>query len=545
MRLILSARAWFLRLGLVAMATSGGAAVAEPMKLEEWMNVALAEGDTLAVAAFAVSDGRTLFYEQGQRTPGGSPTDRNTQFEIGSLTKVFTNLLLADLVAEGRVSYDTVIADLLPEAFVFDNAEVGRITLAQLATHRSGLPRLPANLAPSDPADPYQGYDEQRLLRGLASARPRQPLGSQYAYSNFGVGLLGHLLGEIDGRGYQQALTARVLSPLALSATGFTRGSNRAAAYRNGKVVSDWSMDDALAGAGGLISNVSDLARFAESLLGRHPGLDDALLRSVEPVVADTDIGFQLSRAWHVAAAPAGPVYWHNGGTGGFFSVFAYQPDSGRSLGILVSGGEDPTGYALDWFSAEVEAPEPPSPDESVMGQYALTPDIGVGVFVRDAQLMAQVSGQVALPLTPLGDDWYAYHSVDASLHFLREQGVVTGLELAQGGALQRAPRVAAQATIPDREAVSVSPEQLDDYVGEYLLAPGFVFTVRRTGEQLEAMLTGQPFLPIYAERRDVFFYKVVDAELHFERDANNRVKALVLHQGAVEQRAVKQPPEE
>jgi len=510
---------------------------ADEFDMQAWIDEQVDAGAVLAVTAMRLEDGKATYFGGGSLAPGTDTVpDEATQFEIGSITKAFTNLLLAEMVERDRVSYDTTIGELLGNDFEFANGAIADITLLQLATHTSGLPRLPSNLAPTDQLDPYEQYDEAALLQGVAAARDKQPLGHHYAYSNFGVGLLGYLLGRVHGGGYEDAVSELVIDPLGLGATGFNRADQSATAFRGGQTVRDWSFD-ALAGAGALRSTTSDFARFAQIMLGE---LDNPLAHDL---AADRDIvsqagGFDITRVWHVGQSPNGEIFWHNGGTGGFWSFFGFKPATEEAVAILISGDPDATGLGLRWLG--FESPKPPAGDidESIIGQYDLNPNFGIGVYEINGTLVAQASGQMPLGLHYVDADWYAMDVADASLHFIREDGKVVALELAQNSMLQRAPKTSDTAAALTKTTVEIARDDLAAFVGEYALNPSVKFTIRLGEENLEAMLTGQPFFPIFAKGDDKFFYKVVDAELHFERDDQGKVNALVLHQGGIVQRA-------
>ena len=236
----------------VALFAMGLSARAETFDMQAWIDTNVANGTVLAVTAVHFDDGEVTHFRGGTLSPGGDRAPGpETQFQIGSITKAFTNLLLAEMVAAGEVRYEIPVGSLVGDDVEFANPAVADIPLVRLATHASGLPRLPANLAPADPLNPYAGYDEKMLLAGLAASRDSQPLGDHYAYSNFGVGLLGYLLGRAHGGGYRAALRERVLAPLGLTRTGFEAGDDVAAGFRNGQVVPAWDLD-ALDGAGAL-----------------------------------------------------------------------------------------------------------------------------------------------------------------------------------------------------------------------------------------------------------------------------------------------------
>ncbi|MEE4329343.1 MAG: serine hydrolase domain-containing protein, partial [Wenzhouxiangella sp.] len=478
-------------------------------------------------------------YFAGTLEPGSTARpDENTAYAIGSISKAFTNLMLAERVASGALSYETTLGDLLGDEVEFSNPAVASITLQALATHTSGLPRLPGNLqVMANPQDPYADYGSGDLLEALESARALQPLGSHYAYSNFGLGLLGWLLGREAGSDYGSALDAAVIGPLGLSATGLTPDDDAASAFAQGQPVPAWTFD-ALAGAGALWSSTADLMQLAEFLLGLRssPLVHDL----ADDLVALDEAGeFRVTRVWHQAQTASGPLFWHNGGTAGHRSFFAFRPATDEALVVLIAGGLDPTSPGLRAFDFEPYENAAAAKRADLHGQYRFSADMGLGVFDQDGRLQVQLSGQAPLTLSSIGDDLFALDVVDASLRFIREDDAVVAVELIQNGRIQRADRVAERAAVLARETIELEGEALDDYIGQFALTPQLTFVVRRGGEAgLEVQVTGQPFVSVYPAGDDVFFYKVVDAELHFQRDDQDRVDALVLHQGAIEQRA-------
>ncbi|MEL6215269.1 MAG: serine hydrolase [Pseudomonadota bacterium] len=517
-----------------------GANAMADMSLEQWANQTVSEGDALSVSVLTHLDGKAGYLSAGKTHPDEGAPGPDTQYEIGSITKVFTNLLLAEMVATGAVSDDTTIGDIFGDEIAPLNPDVQKITLLELATHTSGLPRLPVNMMFSNAADPYAGYDAEKLKGGINLTRALQPLIKRYAYSNFGVGLLGHALGRVDGEGYRSALKRRILDPLGLEHAAFVIGEDRAVGWRGGEVVPNWTMTDALTAAGGLRASASDLGRFGEIMRGAEPWPLKQDREAGRKILADAG-DFDVSRIWHVARAESTPIYWHNGGTGGYYSFFGFRPDNGATIAILVAGGEDPTATGLDWLGRTAAEKKTTPPDATVIGQYQFNPSVGLAVFETDGELVAQMSGQGPVGLLPGADDWYAFTSVDASLRFVREAGEVIAVELAQNQRIQRAGRTSDQPSRPTRTAIELSAEALSAFVGEYPINDSVKFTIKQGDDGLLAQLTGQAFYPIYPSGDDVFFYRVVDAELRFERDDADAVTALTLHQGPVQQRAKKQ----
>src|SRR5271155_2047065 len=150
------------------------------------------------------------------------PLDGDTIFEIGSVTKVFTSLLLADMVQRGEVALTDPVAKYLPPGVKMPERSGRQITLQDLATHTSGLPRLPPNLAPKDPANPYADYTVEPLYQFLSSYQLTRDIGSKYEYSNLGGGLLGHVLARRAGLDYEALVRSRICEPLGMKSTAIT-----------------------------------------------------------------------------------------------------------------------------------------------------------------------------------------------------------------------------------------------------------------------------------------------------------------------------------
>ena len=145
--------------------------------------------------------------------------DGDTIFEIGSVTKVFTSLLLAEMVSRKEVALDDPAAQYLPEPVRMPERSGKAITLLDLSMHCSGLPRVPGNLNPKDPANPYADYSVDDLYQFLSGyTLPRDP-GSEVECSNLGAGLLGHILARRAGTDYETLVRARITEPLSMPDT--------------------------------------------------------------------------------------------------------------------------------------------------------------------------------------------------------------------------------------------------------------------------------------------------------------------------------------
>jgi CubicO group peptidase (beta-lactamase class C family) len=303
----------------------------------------------VGVVVAAVASGVTEIRGAG-RTGGdheGTP-DASTLFEIGSVTKVFTGLALARLAVAGTVELNEPMGRLLPESASVPSRGGEEITLRHLATHTSGLPRLPkgmllsALLNPSKP-DPYADCTAERLLRALARTRLGAAPGRRFRYSNFGAGLLGLALAHRSGLTYEELITREICTPLGLTDTRLVLDPGRSGRLAQGHTrrrtpTSAWHLAD-LAGAGGLRSTATDLATFIHGQLDAGAGeIGDAirLSRQVKHQVnpfAWIHLGWMGQRLHPRQGAHL--QIWHNGATGGFCSFAGFDPEKGVGVVVL------------------------------------------------------------------------------------------------------------------------------------------------------------------------------------------------------------------
>jgi len=279
----------------------------------------------------------------------GTPLpDGDTVFEIGSITKTFTALLLWQAVQNGSVTLDDPISKYLPQGARAPSRNGKEITLAQLATHTSGLPRLPANLAPRDGRNPYADYTVTELFDGLGSLVLENDPGAKYDYSNLGAGLLGELLALRAGTTYEALVADRICRPLGLKDTGVSLNDEQrrrlAPGYTaDGKRTPNWDIRG-IPGAGALRSTVHDLLRYLEANFG------DAYAPAQVPRVS-VDGTVSVGLGWHLlSVTPKAPrIVWHNGGTGGYRCFVGFVRETRTAVVVLSNSGAevDPLGVAL------------------------------------------------------------------------------------------------------------------------------------------------------------------------------------------------------
>jgi len=269
-------------------------------------------------------------------------------FEIGSITKTFTGLILSQMVKQGKVKFDDPARDLLPPGTVAKPA-VAEITLLDLATQHSGLPRMPDNFPPADPQNPYADYTAADLYAFLAKQTVAKPADAGFLYSNLGFGLLGQALANRAGMPYPALLKSEVTDPLHLKDTIVSLTPEQQARFIPGHTgdhqpAHAWDLV-ALAGAGAIRSTAGDMLTYLEANL--HPDsfrpagftptgstLADALIQQHE-LRADAMPGTRIALAWLFETESGN--YWHNGATGGYSAYAFFNPKSDYAAVVLLN----------------------------------------------------------------------------------------------------------------------------------------------------------------------------------------------------------------
>jgi CubicO group peptidase (beta-lactamase class C family) len=383
--------------------------------------------------------------------PGGKPPTGTTLFEIGSVTKVYTGILLADAVQRREVSLDAPVSDLLPPGITVPTRDKVAITLRHLMLHSSGLPRLPPSIMKAgERADPYAGYGEEQLYPDLLATELESTPGTQINYSNYGVGLLGFALGRKIGGGYTKVMQERVLAPLGLHDTylGFPAGSVRAEGTNaNLEPKAPWTFADGLAGAGALVSSARDQLRLVDAELDAAAGsklpLRAAMRLTQEAQLAD--VGRNSGLGWVID--PEGR-YWHNGGTGGFHSFVGFDPKSRRGIVILSSTSTSLVDrLATSMYKVLENEPTPPPvfPTPEQLAKLAGTYDlVGTKVEIKVTGKKLYIIGpdQPPVRLLPLSATEFLIDELQALVVFEKEGDAVVRLVFTFGGQTVNAPRV-------------------------------------------------------------------------------------------------------
>jgi D-alanyl-D-alanine-carboxypeptidase/D-alanyl-D-alanine-endopeptidase len=297
------------------------------------------------------------------------PLDGATIFEIGSISKVFTSLLLEEAAGRGELTIDDPASRFALRGAAIPRAGDRQITLADLATHTSGLPD-DDDLWDKDPVQPYARYDVSALFRLVRQAKLIHTPGKDYRYSNIGAALLGQLLAMRAGQPYGELVRARITFPLGMNATTLNSAAGARIAVGHDSALKSVAPFEARAfgPAGGLRSDADDMLTLLGAELGYVKTPLGPALRAQWSTVRRPAINprVKVALGWHVTLRPEGQIVWHNGGTPGFRSFAGFNPKTGVGVVVLSNAntgvlGPDDIGLHLLDPAAPLDVAAPPA----------------------------------------------------------------------------------------------------------------------------------------------------------------------------------------
>ena len=400
----------------------------------------------------------------GSSTRVGKNANNLTLYELGSVSKVFTGLLLADAVVRGEVDLNAA-ADVANSAGIRLPSRDGMsIKWIDLSTHRSGLPRLPGNLPVVDLVNPYRDYDSKKAADFLNQYElPCRP-GDSQEYSNFGGSVLGYLVAQNAGKAYQQLLQERIAKPLRMTdcTVSLSSDQKRRLATPHDKFGSEtqpWTFAD-LPGAGGIHATMRDMMRFAKAQLEPPTGtLGDAIELAWKQHREADESGPAMGLGWVIAGD--GQTRWHNGQTGGSHAALFVNRELKCAVVVLCNTAVDEVDQlAMQLVLKAAGHESKPKPDDALaqdinnlainaklrrrlVGRYQLAPDFIFTVRDRDGHLMVSITNQPTQEVFPDSPTRWSYRGVDATLEFkLPKTGRARSLVLHQNGMEQTARRI-------------------------------------------------------------------------------------------------------
>ena len=315
-------------------ATDGAPLQTHKKKVEDLVKPIVDGAWTMGLVVGLVSSAGTEIYAFGKRAAGDAAPDGDTLFEIGSVTKTFTSLALASMIKDGEVTLTQQINTLLPAGKVKVPGYSGQeVNLLQLATHTSGLPRMPSNFSPKDAKNPYIDYTTPLLYAFLNGyTLPRAP-GSKWEYSNLATGVLGHALALKENKSYEALIGDRITKVLALKDTAIKLSADQSKRTAKGYdhdlvATSAWDFD-VLAPCGAIRSTAKDMLTYLEAQAGLTSSSLDAPMAETHKVHYSD--AYTMGLGWiHNGTSQR----WHNGGTYGFETFAGF--DKQKKVGVIV-----------------------------------------------------------------------------------------------------------------------------------------------------------------------------------------------------------------
>jgi len=543
-----------------------------PQELADNIRQRVENGTNPAIVIGVLDEEGRHYYSYGiTSVEDGLPVDEHSIFEIGSISKTFTGILLADMVVQGKMDLNDEIQEYLPADVASPEYEGEPVRLVHLANHTSSLPRMPNNFTPSDPENPYKDYTEAQLFDFLNNLELQREIGSTYEYSNCGMGLLGFLIGKIQGKTFEEVMMATIADPLDMKHTRVRMSQDMkkrlAMGHRNGQVVSNWDLSPAMAAAGGIRADAVDMLTYIGANMGKiETDLYPAMQLSHKNTRGE-EAAPRVGLAWHRLKAKKQDIIWHNGGTGGYKAFAGFLEDGSKGVVVLTNSTRsvDDIGVHilnLD-FPLQKEKIAIGATLKKVIDEEGI--DAGTALYRKLKKEEAENYNFKEDELNILGYRYMQKDEVDKAVAVFRlnveaypnspnvYDSLGEGL-LAQGKkeeavenykkSLQLNPGNLNAIQVLEgmgidtenlTEEVEVSEETLENYVGDYELAPNFILTVRREGTQLSIQATGQPSFPVYPRSEKVFYPKAFQAEITFNLREDGKAKSLTLLQAGQE----------
>ncbi len=309
-------------------------------KVEAIVQPFMFESKTVGLSIGILKEGKTYFYNYGETKKGSGqiPSSENL-YEIGSITKTFTGIILAKAITENKIKLNDPVNKYLPDNIPVIKFGNDTLKIVHLSNHTSGLPPLPENFGSTDLINPYRDYDEKKLLEYLKHALLSRKPGEKMEYCNLGVGLLGYILQQVNKMSFEQMVTKFICSKASMNDTKEFLTKKDSALFTQGYdesilLQSQWDFKNAFAAAGSLRSNTEDMLKYATfNLVAKDNVMQKAIDLSHQPTF---DAGQQkIALNWFIQNWGWGELLFHGGATGGYRSLLAINPTTKNAVIIL------------------------------------------------------------------------------------------------------------------------------------------------------------------------------------------------------------------
>jgi D-alanyl-D-alanine-carboxypeptidase/D-alanyl-D-alanine-endopeptidase len=404
---------------------------------------------SVGTVAVFIENGKEEYFCYGHSdTDSKRRINEKSVFEIGSVSKTFTALLLADLVQRGKIKLEDPIDQYFPDSISIPDYYGRKITFADLATHTSGLPREPINFSPSNLDDPYQDHDVEKLYSGLKQYRLKRGA-NKYEYSNLGIELLGQSLALISGKSFEKMLQEVICNPLRMDQTGTTNNSPYLTTGHMGTIpVAHWNLN-ALNPAGGIRSSGSDLVKYVKTQMGQlNADLYSAMALTQQPrsvIWKNTKIGL----IWNITYTNDDQIISHSGATGGYRTFIGFSKKTNKAIILLNNSGRQQDDLGIYYFdqSKEITAVKKPiylsrHDLESNLGKYklinkenAVLPNQEFEITIETNQLLIKGTGMPNFHFLPESQSSFFSKETEATIKFFKNQsGIVDKMVISHPG---------------------------------------------------------------------------------------------------------------
>ena len=537
-------------------------------EVEQEIKNRIEKGVNAGIVVGIIDESGTHYYSYGVKSlKTNEPVDENSVFEIGSISKTFTAILLADNVLKGKMSLKDPVQKYLPENVTAPIKNDKQILLLHIANHTSALPRMPDNFEPANPANPYVDYTEKRMYDFLNNCKLGRDIGSEYEYSNYAMALLGHILATNSNMGYEELILQKIAAPLDMRNTRVVLTENMkknlASGHSGNQQVENWDLG-ILAGAGGIRSTAVDMLKYVAANMGKnrkdiYPAMEFTH-KSTWEVSEKTKVGL----SWHISQLDNGKeVIAHSGATGGYQAYAGFIKGGNKGVVVLTNSSSTVSDIGrrlLDEdYELDVVKPSIAMKLQTVLDKKGI--EAGIKTYWELKKNKADVYDFSEGELNTLGYKYMGEGSLEKALAvfdinvkaypkafnvydsrgeaYLKKGDKKKAIadykrSVELNPANQNGINVLEKLGVDTKDIVKevkVEKAVLESYIGKYELDPRFVITITLEGEQLMAQATGQSNFPVFPKSENVFYYKVVQAELTFNKNEKGEVESLTLFQ--------------
>lgn len=504
------------------------------------------------VVAGIIDKDNVKFYAYGKASQEDTNISLNedTIFEIGSITKLFTASLL-ELDIEGKkISLNTSLDDILHGKVTFNDNKVRKITMEQLSTHTSGLPRMPTNINMNfkdDSPCPFANYSIDNLYDFLKNSTIERPQQSAYLYSNVGYGILGYILTVIEKQDFETLCTEHITKPLNMKDTIITLTTEQKKRFASGydavgEPVPHWEYQT-LQGAGALRSTARDLTTFLKMYLGLLPSTLTPVLTKTFQVRKETGTsGHLVSLGWHISKLSDGELYWHDGETGGFSGFIGFDNLNKKGIVLLANSNNSLLSLGLYLLNSQQKLFTDTLPKiasfaadsyKKYTGEYILSQNLTLKVSVFKDNLVVQLTGNPKLLYLPEAEHKFFNTQIDSHIEFQKDaEGKISLLLLKEHGVTYKAYKDTQKNDFAD--ALKLPKEKLEQYIGKYVLKPNYYITIKKDETYLTSQVTGQAALRLKPIADNKFETELVDSSILFHFANDGKVDSLTVYQGAI-----------